>query len=49
VRGLLHEGHEWIGWAIVIIAFAHALAALYHHNVLKDGVLKRMLPGSAKR
>jgi cytochrome b561 len=28
----------------VIIAFAHALAALYHHYVLKDRVLKRMLP-----
>jgi cytochrome b561 len=49
VRRLLHEGHEWIGWAIVIIAFAHALAALYHHYGLRDGVLLRMLPGSAKR
>jgi cytochrome b561 len=49
VRRLLHEGHEWIGWAIVIIAFGHALAALYHHYVLKDALLKRMLPGSAKR
>jgi cytochrome b561 len=43
-RRLLHEWHEWIGWAIVIIAFAHALAALYHHYVLKDRVLQRMLP-----
>jgi cytochrome b561 len=37
--------HEYIGWAIVILAFAHALAALYHHYVLKDRVLRRMLPG----
>ena len=47
VRRLLHEAHEWVGWAIIAIAFAHALAALYHHYVLKDGVLKRMLPGRA--
>jgi cytochrome b561 len=44
LRHKLREIHEWIGWAIVIIAFAHALAALYHHYVLKDRVLKRMLP-----
>jgi cytochrome b561 len=43
-RRLLHEGHEWIGWAIVIIALGHALAALYHHYMLKDGLLRRMLP-----
>jgi cytochrome b561 len=46
-RRLLHEVHEYIGWAIVILAFAHALAALYHHYVLKDRVLRRMLPGAA--
>jgi len=45
MRHTLHGVHEYIGWAIVIIAFAHALAALYHHYVLKDRVLKRMLPG----
>ena len=43
-RRQLHELHEWGGWAIVIIALLHALAALYHHYVLKDRVLKRMLP-----
>jgi cytochrome b561 len=43
----LREFHEWIGWAIVIIAVAHALAALYHHYVLKDRVLRRMLPKPA--
>jgi cytochrome b561 len=43
-RHLLHSIHEYVGWAIVIIAFGHALAALYHHYVLKDRVLRRMLP-----
>ena len=40
------EIHEWNGWAIIAIAFLHALAALYHHYVLKDRVLLRMLPGN---
>ncbi len=43
-RHLLHSVHEYLGWAIMIIAFAHALAALYHHYVLKDRLLSRMLP-----
>jgi cytochrome b561 len=38
--------HEKVGWAIIIVAAGHAAAALYHHFVLKDGVLRRMLPGS---
>ena len=43
-RRLLRELHEWIGWAIIIIALLHALAALYHHYALKDRLLLRMLP-----
>ena len=44
VRRQLHDLHEWIAWAIIILALGHALAALYHHYVLKDRVLSRMLP-----
>ena len=44
-RHQLHDLHEKIAWGIIIIAFGHALAALYHHYVLKDRVLMRMLPG----
>jgi cytochrome b561 len=43
-RHTLHGLHEKVGWAIVIIAFGHALAALYHHYSLHDRVLGRMLP-----
>ena len=43
-RHTLHDLHEKGGWAIVIVAFGHALAALYHHYVIKDRVLLRMLP-----
>ncbi|HEY6662024.1 MAG TPA: cytochrome b/b6 domain-containing protein [Sphingomicrobium sp.] len=44
LRRELREFHEWIGWTIVILALLHAAAALYHHYVLKDRVLLRMLP-----
>jgi len=36
--------HTWLGDAILWLAGFHALAALYHHVVLKDGVLASMLP-----
>jgi cytochrome b561 len=39
------EFHEKVGWAIIILAVGHAGAALYHHYVLRDRVLLRMLPG----
>ncbi|MCC8404884.1 cytochrome b [Paraburkholderia sp. MMS20-SJTN17] len=39
------EAHDFIGWAIIVIAAGHAAAALFHHFVLRDDVLRRMLPG----
>lgn len=47
-RRFLRELHEWNGWGIIIIAGLHAAAALYHHYVLKDRVLERMLPSVAR-
>lgn len=38
------EIHTLLGDAILWIAGLHALAALYHHIILKDRVLKAMLP-----
>ena len=43
------ELHENVGWAIVILAAVHAGAALYHHYVLRDRVLLRMLPARRGR
>jgi len=40
----LMERHNQIGWAIILLAAGHAAAALYHHFVLRDRVLVRMLP-----
>lgn len=44
LRHEIREIHGNVGWAIIILAFGHALAALYHHYFLKDRVLARMLP-----
>jgi cytochrome b561 len=38
--------HGWLGDIILWIAGLHAAAALFHHFVLKDGVLRSMVPGS---
>lgn len=46
---LIGDLHEWNGWAIVILAAGHAAAALYHHYVLHDRVLSRMLPAAHPR
>jgi cytochrome b561 len=40
----LEEVHEVLFNVIVAVATAHAAAALYHHFVLKDDSLRRMLP-----
>lgn len=38
------EAHELVGWAIVVLAAFHAAAALFHHFIVHDNVLVRMLP-----
>ena len=39
------EVHAWLGNAILWLAGLHAAAAIYHHWILKDDVLRSMLPG----
>ncbi len=41
--------HKFLGDAIMVLAGLHAAAALFHHLVLKDGVLSTMLPGKRFR
>lgn len=40
------EAHEVLSNGLVIFAAFHAAAALFHHWVLRDRTLLRMLPGS---
>jgi cytochrome b561 len=38
------DTHETLAWTLAAIATLHLLAALKHHFVMKDTVLRRMLP-----
>jgi cytochrome b561 len=42
------EVHSFLGESIIWVAGLHAVAALFHHVVLKDGVMLSMLPASKK-
>jgi cytochrome b561 len=37
--------HAAGGYALIVLVLVHAGAALRHHLVLRDGVLRRMIPG----
>jgi cytochrome b561 len=41
---LVGDSHNLNGWAIIVLAAGHAAATLYHHYVLRDRILSRMLP-----
>jgi cytochrome b561 len=36
--------HSWAATILIVVAGLHASAALFHHFVLRDRVLRRMLP-----
>ncbi|MCB8876016.1 cytochrome b [Acidisoma silvae] len=42
LRPIISFTHEWLAWAIIVIAAGHGLMAVYHQLVLRDGVLRRM-------
>ena len=39
-----HEVHELLGWVLLALVALHVLAALKHHFVARNDVLRRMLP-----
>jgi cytochrome b561 len=41
--------HGILAWTLGIVATVHLVAALKHHFVLKDDVLRRMLPSSSNK
>lgn len=43
IGGIMHEIHEILAWGIAASVILHVLGALYHHFILKDNVLKRIL------
>jgi cytochrome b561 len=44
IRKLVGTLHGWVANALVILSVGHALLALFHHYILRDGVLRRMVP-----
>ncbi|MDN7428900.1 cytochrome B [Burkholderia sp. AU16741] len=44
LRPTIKEAHELIGNAFYFVIGLHALAALYHHFIRRDDVLRRMMP-----
>lgn len=36
--------HRWTGWLVAVLVLIHIGAALYHHIIRRDNVLRRMLP-----
>lgn len=50
-RALMHQINEWHALAanaVLIVAGLHSAAALFHHIVLRDATLRRMLPWSPR-
>jgi cytochrome b561 len=45
---IFHQSHTYISYAVIAIVGLHILAALKHHFLLKDNVLRRMLPVKLK-
>ena len=37
--------HVWLAWSAIVLVPLHVAAALYHHFVRGDDVLRRMVPG----
>lgn len=44
IVGLSANGHGLLGWLLLALAIGHIAAALRHHYLLRDQVLRRMWP-----
>lgn len=42
--GFFHDFHIYASYVVIFCVSLHVLAALYHHFIKKDTILKRMLP-----
>lgn len=41
--------HAWLAWALLLLILLHVIAALKHHFLDRDEVLRRMLPWGGPR
>lgn len=37
------NGHHWLGWLFLALVVLHVAAALRHHLILRDGLIRRMM------
>jgi len=44
LEAVFAAAHHWLGWLLIALVVGHVTAALRHHFVLRDDVLRRMLP-----
>lgn len=49
LRNSVREVHETLGNAVYFLVGLHVLASLWHHYVVKDDTLRRMLPSCCKK
>jgi cytochrome b561 len=42
IAGIARNGHGLLGWVLLALVLLHVAAALRHHFILRDGVLRRM-------
>lgn len=47
LREFFGEAHEWLAYGLIAVLLAHVGAALEHHFIRKDTILRRMLPFTA--
>lgn len=47
LAGTLEDVHATLAWALVAVVAVHVVAALWHHLVLRDETVRRMLPSRA--
>lgn len=46
LSAVAHDVHTISSWALITVVVLHMLAALKHHFIHKDNILKRMMPNS---
>ncbi len=45
LAGVMYQVHNTLAVVLIVLISLHILAGLFHHVMLRDNVLKRMLPG----
>ena len=48
LKKTLEALHSWLGWAFIALICLHVAAALRHHFIVKDDILRRMIPGAGR-